>query len=90
MRTKYLSFLILLIFLSFNSIAQISQGGSPIETMRLKKANIPVLKMPKIDNNLLLKSSVERYANAEVLKPFKFAHSFEVNFTPENSGQRIV
>ncbi|MBN1822077.1 MAG: T9SS type A sorting domain-containing protein [Prolixibacteraceae bacterium] len=86
MRTKYLFLIFLSFLISVSGYSQVSNGGSPIDVLKLKKATLQVYKMPKLDNNRLLESSIERYSNAEIIKPFRFAHSFEVNYTPENSG----
>ncbi|MDB4584276.1 T9SS type A sorting domain-containing protein, partial [Draconibacterium sp.] len=43
--------------------------------------------MPVLNNFSLLKSSIIQENIENELKPLKFAHAFEVDFSPENSGQ---
>ncbi len=69
--------------------AQLSRGGYPLQLTQLKSTANKIKYMPAIDNRQMLQKSVERYQKASVLKPFKFAHSFEVNFTPKNSGEYL-
>jgi len=66
---------------------QISQGGAPQELVHLKSADNPVIEMPTLNNASLLKSSVLQQNDVNKLKPFKFAHAFQVDFSPENSGR---
>ena len=85
MRAKFLFLLLFLCAVLLSSFGQVSQGGFPMETPPLKKAHVTIVEMPRIDNNIMLKSSMERYTNAELIKPLQFAHTFDVNFHPENS-----
>ncbi|WP_158862714.1 T9SS type A sorting domain-containing protein [Maribellus comscasis] len=70
----------------YSSVGQISQGGKPLEFLGLKSAKIPVERMPDLDNDILLKQAIGEYNNSVQLKPFRFATSFEVNYTVANSG----
>jgi lysyl endopeptidase len=85
------SYILLILFclvpLLVNS--QISQGGKPIQPLNLKSGIIPTFKLPYVDNDAMLKSSLEEYGSQEHLKPFKYAVTFDVNLTPENSGRWI-
>ena len=89
MRAFSLSVFILL-FLSVVSWGQISQGGFPQEIAHLKSATVPVIEMPAFDFELLKKSAVIEQTESNNLKPFKFAHAFEVSLTPENSGEWFI
>ncbi len=67
-------------------IAQISEGGKPIEVVLLKSTGIPVAEMPRI-NNQQLKMQAEQELESELkLKPVTFAHAFDVQLSPQNSG----
>lgn len=83
-----LIFLILITFLCANNfaIAQISAGGHPMEVNMLKSQSIPVIEMPSIVNKDLQKKAVSGNISSLKLKPLKFAHSFNVQISPENSG----
>lgn len=67
---------------------QISQGGEPQDLIMLKSASIPLIEMPYVNNYYLREKTVDLYQkeNGDI-KPFKFAHAFDVNLNPENSGQ---
>lgn len=85
---RFILLLVLAIFTVCGSaVAQISSGGFPLEVVGLKSAAVPVVKMPAFKL-----STVETQANrlspgAARLKPFTFAHAFEVDFSPSGSGQ---
>lgn len=81
----FLFFIGLLLFQGVRG--QISQGGAPHEIVRLKSTSVLVVEMPALNNFSLLKSSIIQQNNINELKPLKFAHAFEVNLSPENSGQ---
>lgn len=83
----YKPILFVFLFLSFvfSANAQLSSGGFPLELPMLKSsASAPaVLQMPAFDlDKTLLQQKLE---NLE--KSVKFAHSFEVELTPDNSGE---
>ncbi|HKI89955.1 MAG TPA: T9SS type A sorting domain-containing protein [Draconibacterium sp.] len=84
---KILLFVAGILFLNGISSGQISQGGKPLETLKLKSAQIPVAEMPSVDNNRLKKQAIEDFQSTPKLKPFQFATPFEVNFTTKNSGE---
>lgn len=69
--------------------SQISQGGQPMEPVSLKNGFIPVATMPAVNNSQLLKSSLQAFNDTPVLKPLKFAHTFDVDLNPLNSGRWI-
>ncbi len=75
-----------LIFAVNVTVGQISEGGKPLETNVLKSAGIPVKEMPPVNNTQLVQQYTRTDISEPRLKPVHFAHAFEVNFTPENSG----
>ncbi|MCF6356228.1 MAG: T9SS type A sorting domain-containing protein [Draconibacterium sp.] len=85
---------ILLVFLSLflygNVWSQISQGGFPKGVVQLKSTVTPVIEMPSFDLESAIKSVTVEQSGTNKLKPFKFAHAFEVSLTPENSGEWFV
>lgn len=70
-----------------DSMSQISQGGTPMQTVELKSSHNLVVEMPPFDKFLVAEIETENPAFENQLKPFQFAYPFEVNLTPENSGQ---
>ena len=66
---------------------QISQGGIPIQINKQKSASVTtdLVVMPAVDNNEL-RNKFSR-TDESVLKPFHFAHSFDVALSPNNSGK---
>ena len=79
---------ILFISLLFSSqllIGQLSSGGYPIEIQNLKTQNLKnkIKILPKFD----LKDELLKNQNVEKTKSIKYAHSFEVAYTPENDGE---
>jgi hypothetical protein len=83
---KFLMILAGIFLPGYLSVAQISQGGKPLEFLGLKSAKIPVVRMPELRNDVLLKQAVDEFSNSAQLKPFRFATPFEVNYTVSNSG----
>jgi len=67
--------------------AQISQGGTPLKTSVLKSSGTKVVEMPAIQNFMNAEAGEDTTANKNLLKPFEFAYPFEVDLTPENSGE---
>lgn len=66
---------------------QISKGGIPIQVNKLKSfsaLNSDLVIMPAVDNKQLQNQFSRSEENS--LKPFVFAHTFDVSLTPENSG----
>lgn len=70
-----------------NSRAQLSQKGIPMEILHVKSNDIPIVRMPSLNNLKLKKSAINKQNNSPKLKPFKFAHAFPVDLSPENSGK---
>lgn len=74
-------------FLFINSVsAQISQGGMPLPLNVLKSTDNAVVEMPALQNEVLKQAVLEVQSADKQLKPFRFAHPFEVSLTPGNSG----
>lgn len=76
----------LLFLLPFAVTGQISRGGTPIQIQKLKSAsyNTDLVVMPTVDNQKMRK--LYSRVNENTLKPFRFAHSFDVSLSPKNSG----
>jgi len=70
-------------------MAQISYGGQPASFSLKEKAAsvIPVVRMEHVSNQQLM--SAEPKSGLR-LKPYKFAHTFKVDITPQNSGTWTV
>ncbi len=82
----FLLFIILCLFITENSWSQVSMGGHPYPVAHLKSSETQVVEMPAFDNGSAFHSVQEEIPNELKLKPFRFAHAFEVNFTTQNSG----
>lgn len=67
--------------------AQISQGGVPMKAGELKSSRKGVIEMPSLDKFLSVENDADNLFSPNKLKPFRFAYPFEVNLTPENSGE---
>ena len=67
--------------------AQISEGGLPMKAGVLKSSRSRIVEMPSISNFLSVENDGDNQPSENKLKPFRFAHPFEVNLTPENSGE---
>lgn len=80
-------FILFTLFTTYNGRAQLSQGGSPMEILHLKSNDVPVVKMPSLKYAALKEAAINNQNNSPVLKPFKFAHAFSVNLSPNNSGK---
>jgi hypothetical protein len=79
--------LILVWFVPQTGNTQISQGGEPMKTGLLKSSRKAVVDMPPFNQFVSTENEEENQSPANKLKPFRFAYPFEVNFTPENSGE---
>jgi len=81
---KYFTVIFILLTLVFNSFGQLSQGGFPLEIPNLKSTSLlseKVIKMPSF--KLEKEDSADGFDN---YKSLKFAHSFPVSISSENSG----
>ncbi|WP_346860999.1 T9SS type A sorting domain-containing protein [uncultured Draconibacterium sp.] len=79
--------LVVLVFVSSLAFGQLSSGGFPLEVNVLKSAENKIVRMPKLQQSVIDKAIEGNELNGNRLKPLKFAHSFEVNLNPANSGQ---
>jgi lysyl endopeptidase len=75
--------LALLFSIGKNISAQISIGGVPASFQYDLKTTVPFISMPTFNKVELLK---EDSLGTSKLKPFRFAKSFAVEYTPDNSG----
>lgn len=89
MDIKYnLQFVFLLLLLPFAVSGQISQGGVPIQVQKQKSffsAVTDLVVLPTVDNQKMQK--IYSKSDQNILKSFRFAHSFEVSLSPKNSGK---
>jgi lysyl endopeptidase len=86
LKSAFQTVLILLFLLPIAATGQISRGGTPIQIQKLKTASslTDLVVMPAIDN--LKMRMLYNSADQNMLKPFRFAHSFEVSLNLNNSG----
>jgi len=77
---------ILLIIMPLGVLGQLSKGGTPIKVEKLKSASYisDLVAMPSLDNTTLKIQNSRIDQNQ--LKPFTFAHSFDVALNLNNSG----
>jgi hypothetical protein len=89
MKLKKILHITLILFLFMPSFVegQVSQYGIPIQIIKQKSslANTDLLTMPAVDNQKLRQLYSKQ--NSDILKSFRFAHSFDVSLTPQNSGK---
>ena len=87
LREIFIVTLIILVYLPSLVSGQISQYGIPIQIIKQKSAlpNSDLVIMPAVDNQKLRQKYSRQ--NSDMLKSFRFAHSFEVSLTPQNSGK---
>lgn len=82
--------IIVLMFIAlFSEIgtAQVSQGGTPLKTAVLKSTKNRVVEMPPIQDLLSRETELKMGETDKLLKPFEFAYPFEVDLSPDNSGE---
>ena len=89
---KHVTIILLALILFFHPeflTAQISYGGTPASfSLQEKKAMVvPVVEMQHVSNAQLMRAEPQ---NGLRLKPYKFAHTFDVDITPQNSGAWTV
>jgi lysyl endopeptidase len=65
---------------------QISSGGHPLEVSALKSRSIPQKIMLPVNNKKLLRQAKEMESHDINLKSLRFAHNFNVNFSPGSDG----
>lgn len=79
--------LFILFFFAFGGVvhAQISEGGTPMSPRELKSSAGYRVEMPSYLR--FFKNSGEKISGENKLKSLHFAYPYEVNLTPENSGE---
>ncbi len=85
MRWLFVTVIILVVSAGF-AAGQVSHGGRPLEVPQLKSRGVPEIVMPAVNNNSLMQMYEEEQQSGAVLKPFRFAHGFDVNISPETDG----
>lgn len=67
--------------------AQISQGGIPVQIHKLKSIQSDdLILLPPVDNEKMRQANAVEQGQL-MLKPFHFAHPFNVSLNPKNSGK---
>ena len=86
LKSAFQTIIILLFVLPIAATGQISRGGIPIQIQKQKSASLltDLVVMPAVDN--LKMRRLYSIADENMLKPFRFAHSFDVSLNPNNSG----
>ena len=90
MPVTFRNLLILAIFLVAGNIdlyAQISQGGVPLQVVTTKSAAKAYVEMPELSKSKIQAELEKNESVDNQLKTLHFAHAFEVNLNPSNSGQ---
>ncbi|WP_319590563.1 T9SS type A sorting domain-containing protein [uncultured Draconibacterium sp.] len=82
----YIPVLILLIFVCNSVSAQLSEGGFPLQVVTLKSAEKSVVILPTLKQSVIDETIARNNAPANKLKALTFAHTFNVDFSPANSG----
>lgn len=85
----YLSglFIFVFIFIQNSLQAQISQGGMPLKVVVEKSVSKKAwVVLPAVPEAAIEQAKVQNEQAKVGLKPFRFAHPFEVNYSPSNSG----
>ena len=73
-------------FIANDSYGQLSEGGFPLQVISLKSARSEIVKMPVLKQSVVDKEFNENITAEDDLKPFRFAHAFEVSLDAGNSG----
>lgn len=76
-----------LLFISSLSFGQLSSGGFPMQVNVLKSSEKQIVQMPILKQSVIDEAMDRNTSTDNVLKSFKFAHVFEVDLNPANSGQ---
>lgn len=78
---------LLLLLLQGNAHGQLSQGGTPVQVVKLKSyVTDDVIVLPRVDNEALRQASMDEQ-QLSGLKSFHFAQPFDVSLNLTNSGQ---
>ncbi|QIA07895.1 T9SS type A sorting domain-containing protein [Draconibacterium halophilum] len=83
---SYIPFLILLILICNSVSAQLSEGGFPLQVVALKSADRAFVKMPVLKQRVVDAAIAANKESDNQLKALTFAHAFNVDFRPSNSG----
>lgn len=73
-------------FIANDSYGQLSEGGFPLQVISLKSARSEIVKMPVLKQSVVDEEFNENITAEDNLKPFRFAHAFEVSLDAGNSG----
>lgn len=76
-----------LLFISSLSVGQLSSGGFPLQLNVLKSSEKQIVQMPVLKQSVIDEHMEQNASTGNALKAFKFAHAYEVDLSPANSGQ---
>lgn len=82
----YIPILTVLIFVCNSVNAQLSEGGFPLQVVTLKSSDRAFVKMPVLKQSVIEAAMDANNASDAQLKSLTFAHAFNVDFSPSNSG----
>ena len=82
----YIPVLILFIFVCNSVNAQLSEGGFPLQVVTLKSTDRAFVKMPELKQSVVEAAMAANSVTDSQLKSLTFAHAFNVDFSPSNSG----
>ena len=85
----YFRFILIFCFgvLVNHAFAQLSKGGFPLQVSTLKSSKKQIVRMPPLKQSVIDAAIAQNSSEEFKLKPFKFAHVFEVDLNASNSGQ---
>ncbi len=82
----YIPVLVFFILLCNSVSAQLSEGGFPLQVLTLKSTEKAFVKMPVLKQSVVEAAMVANKTSDAQLKALTFAHAFNVDFSPSNSG----
>ena len=82
----YIPVLVFFILLCNSVSAQLSEGGFPLQVVTLKSTEKAFVKMPVLKQSVVEAAMVANKTSDAQLKALTFAHAFNVDFSPSNSG----
>ncbi len=86
MRKSLFIYLFFMLCAGKATFAQLSEGGLPRRPVSLKTAFLATETMPPVSNDLLRWQCEQEQQESGKLKPFTFAHTFEVKISPLTNG----
>ncbi len=86
MRGTYFLFFCLL-FVANSAVAQLSAGGFPMQLNELKSSKKVRKELPRFEQSQLRAIMQANRMESNVLKPFRFAHAFQLDLNSENAGE---